>query len=264
MKNNWIRSLLLIAGIGIAFGAMAETPEEKGLAIAQEGDRRNEGFVDNQATMLMILKDRQGKSSEREMRVQALEGPSEVGDKTLIVFDTPKDQRGTALLTWQYKDKDDDQWLYLPALKRVRKIASSNRSGPFMGSEFSFEDLGGQQVEKYTYKWLRDEPFEGQDCFVVESYPKDENSGYTRMVSWIDKEHYRTLKVEFYDRKQSHLKTLSTEGWKQYEGKFWRADKLSMENLQTGKSTEMINKEIKFKSGLADDDFTTNSLMRTR
>lgn len=264
MTKKWIQATLASVLAFTVLHAYAETPEAKGLAIFQEADQRNEGFVDSQSTMVMILKDRSGNSSEREMRVSALEGAGEEGDKTLIVFETPRDQRGTALLTHQFKDRDDDQWLYLPALKRVRKIASSNRSGPFMGSEFSFEDLSGQAVEKYTYKYLRDETLDGQDTFVVESYPKDENSGYTRLVSWVDKEHYRTLKVEFYDRKQSHLKTLSPEGWKLYEDKFWRADTLTMENHQTEKSTVLMNKGLEFKTGLAENDFTTNSLKRAR
>lgn len=268
-QQQWLKIISILWLSVAASFAVAETPEEKGFAIAKEADARNKGFVDNEATMVMILKDKRGNSSERQMRVKTLEGTGGEGDKSLMVFDTPKDQKGTALLTFQHDDKDDDQWLYLPALKRVKKIASKNKSGPFMGSEFSFEDLSGQQIEKYTYKWIKDEKIKDDkgvehDCFVLEAYPKDENSGYTKVVNWVDKEHYRTYKAEFWDRKNSHLKTLTPEGFKQYEGKFWRSDKIEMVNLQTGKSTIMINSELKFNAGLDAADFNKNSLKRAR
>lgn len=258
------KGMLLATLLSTGINAVAETPEEKGYNIFSEADKRNDGYVDSTGTLLMILKDKKGDTSEREMRVKALEGPASEGDKTLMVFESPKDQKGTALLTYQHKDRDDDQWLYLPALKRVKKIASKNKSGPFMGSEFSFEDVGGQQLDEYTYKYLRDEAFDGQDCFVVESAPKDENSGYTKVITWVDKQHYRTLKAEFYDRKNSHLKTLTSTGFKQYLDKFWRPDQMEMVNLQTGKSTQLISKELQFKIGLKETDFTQNSLQRAR
>src|SRR3990167_4027193 len=205
--SMFLMTLLSAVLASAAIPAYAETPEEKGYAIFAEAERRNEGFGDNQGDMLMILKNKRESTSQREMKIQALEGAKGEGDKTLMVFLSPKDQKGTALLTYQHDERDDDQWLYLPALKRVKKIASSKKSGPFMGSEFSFEDIGGQALEEYTYKYLRDEQYEGQDCFVVERFPTDKPSGYTKVVTWIYKEHYRTLKADFFDRKNSHLKT---------------------------------------------------------
>ena len=159
--------------------ASAETPEEKGLAIVQEMDRRGEGFQDSTADMIMRLRNKQGQESAREIRSRVLEVVDD-GDKSLSIFDTPKDVKGTAFLTFSHKVGDDDQWLYLPALKRVKRISSRNKTGSFMGSEFSYEDMSSMVVEKYSYKWLRDEEYEGQDCFVVELYPVDKkNSGYT-------------------------------------------------------------------------------------
>lgn len=246
-----------------AMPATAQTPEEKGRAVFEEIEKRNEGFVDSQVKMVMVLKDKRGNTSEREMRVKTLEGENDE-DKTLMVFDTPKDQKGTALLTFAHKQKDDDQWLYLPALKRVKKIASKNKSGPFMGSEFSFEDLSGQDVDDYDYKWIRDEACGDGECFVVESYPHDKYSGYTKILSWVDKEHYRTYKAEFYDRKKSHLKTLSPSGYKLYEDKFWNPDLMEMVNHQTGKSTQLQRKDTQYKTGLKKKDFNKNSLKRAR
>ncbi len=254
-----------LAAVMLFAGAVqAETPEEKGYAIFKEAEDRGDGYVDNEADMLMILKNKQEATSEREMSVKSLEGTGDQGDMSLMVFLTPRDQKGTALLTHQHDGRDDDQWLYLPALKRVKKIASNKKSGPFMGSEFSFEDIGGQSLDDYTYKYIKDESYEGQDCFVVESYPKDKNSGYTKVVTWVDKEHYRTLKAEFYDRKNSHLKTMTSSGFQLYQDKFWRPDELNMVNLQTGRSTVLKQSNIKFKTGLSESDFNKNSLKRAR
>lgn len=265
LYRSWLTLPALVVTLGlVAPLATAETPEEKGRTIFEEADRRNDGFGDNQGDMLMILKNKRENTSEREMSVQGLEGKNGDGDKTMMVFLSPKDQKGTALLTYQHKDRDDDQWLYLPALKRVKKIASSKKSGPFMGSEFSFEDIGGQQVDDYTYKYLRDEQVDGQDCFVVESYPKDKNSGYTKVITWVDKQHYRTLKADFYDRKNSHLKTLVAKDFNLYLDKFWRPHEMEMTNHQTGRSTVLKQNNIKFNVGLTDDDFTQNSLKRAR
>lgn len=258
------RSLLGTGLLTVALlAAAAETPEQKGLAIAIEGERRNDGFGDSSATLQMILRNRQGEESRREIRSRSLEVPSD-GDKSLIVFDEPKDVQGTALLTFTHKTADDDRWLYLPALKRIKRIASNNKSGPFMGSEFAFEDLGSQEVEKYTYKHLRDEKLDGQDVFVTERYPVDKDSGYTRMVIWTDKVEYRPLKIEYYDRKQSLLKTLMLSGYEKYLNKFWRPGKLDMVNHQTGKSTTLTFKDYKFKNGFSDSDFDQNSLQTAR
>jgi len=247
----------------IGFSAQAETPEEKGLAIATQADRRDLGFTDFRASMSMLLRNKQGEESMRYMDTRVLE-VSDDGDKTLIVFNQPRDVKGTALLTFSHKTGDDDQWLYLPALKRVKRIASRNKSGPFMGSEFAFEDLSSQEIEKYSYKYVRDEALDGQDMFVMERYPVDKNSGYSRQLVWLDKAEYRTFKVEFYDRKKSLLKTLVFRGYQQYLDQYWRADEMFMENHQTGKSTLLGWKDYQFRSGLKDGDFTRNSLKRAR
>lgn len=267
MRLNCNKKSLTAVGVAALMAVSfthAQTPEEKGYQIFEEADKRGDGYVDNQSDMLMILKNKQEATSEREMKVKSLEGGGNEGDKTLMVFLTPRDQKGTALLTFQHPDRDDDQWLYLPALKRVKKIASSKKSGPFMGSEFSFEDIGGQLIEDYTYKYVNDEVVDGVDCFVVESYPKDKNSGYTKIVTWVDKDRYVNIKAEFYDRKKSHLKTLIPKGYKLYEDKFWRPDEMLMVNHQTGRSTVLKQNNIEFKTGLSDSDFNKNSLKRAR
>lgn len=244
--------------------AVSKTQEEKGLAIAQEADRRDTGFKDFTVDMFMVLKNSQGEESTRQIRVQTLEMEQD-GDKSLSIFDSPRDVKGTAFLTFTHKVGDDDQWLYLPALKRVKRISSSNKSGSFMGSEFSYEDMSSQEVEKYTYRWIRDEVYDGAECFVFERYPVDiKNSGYSREMIWMDKSKYTALKVEYYDRKDSLLKTLTFHAYKQYLGQYWRAGEMKMVNHQNGKSTNLVWTHYKFRTGLKDSDFNENSLKRSR
>ncbi|MBF0589144.1 MAG: outer membrane lipoprotein-sorting protein [Magnetococcales bacterium] len=254
-----VATVLLVAPVDVG----AVTPEEKGLAIAQEAEKRDTGFGDTTSKMVMVLKNRHGDKSTRNMRMKILEVHGD-GDKSMSIFDRPRDIKGTAMLTHSHPLKSDDQWMYLPALKRVKRISSRNKSGPFMGSEFAFEDLGSQEIEKYTYRWLRDASLNGRDCFVVERRPAYKYSGYTRQVSWMDKAMYQPLKVDYYDRKNTLLKTQIFEGYKQYLGQYWRPDSMSMVNHQTHKSTTLNWKDYKFKVGLEDRDFDRNSLKRAR
>ena len=232
-------------------GLLAETPEEKGLAIAIAADKRDSGFVDQIANIIMILRNRKGQESTRYIRSRTLEVEGD-GDKFLSIFDKPADVKHTAVLTYSHGLKPDDQWIYLPALKRVKRINSRNKSGPFIGSEFAFEDLGSQEVEKYTYKYLRDEACGEWKCYVVERYPEYEYSGYTRQVGWIDKAEYRAVKIEFYDRKDALLKTLTYSGYQEYLDYYWRPDEMFMQNHQTGKTTLLKWSNYKFKTAVAD------------
>ncbi len=242
----------------------AESPKKKGLAIVIEAERCDQGFGNCTADMLMILKNKHGQESKRKMTNKMLEVQGD-GDKNLSIFHTPHDIRGTAFLTFSHKIGDDEQWLYLPALKRVKRINSRNKSGSFMGSEFSYEDISSQEVEKYTYTYLRDEILNSHDCTVSEYFPVDrENSGYSRQTVWRDKNEYRIWKVEYYDRKNSHLKTLTFEKYHQYIGKYWRAQKLRMINHQNGKSTDLLYSNYQFQTGLKESDFNKNSLKRAR
>lgn len=255
--------LLFVLSLLVAHAGWAETAEEKGLRIAQEVDRRDTGFHDFRAHLTMLLRNRQGEESLRDMRSRSLEVEND-GDKTMIIFDQPRDVEGTALLTYSHKVDPDDQWLYLPALKRVKRIASRNKSGPFMGSEFAYEDLASQEVEKYTYKFIKDDELDGEPMFLIERDPVDKNSGYTRQLVWIDKAEYRPMKIEFYDRKNSLLKTLTFSGYQQYLDQYWRAREMFMENHQTGKTTLLTWNNYKFRAGLDDSDFTKNSLKRAK
>lgn len=258
--------LAIVAGLSIsvntwAFSIEGLSPEEQGLAITEEADRRENGFGDFTASMTMELINRQGRMVSRKIDVSTLETPGD-GDKSLSIFLDPADVKGTKSLTFSHGLKPDDQWLYLPALKRVKRISSKNKSGPFMGSEFAFEDISSQEVNKYTYKFLKEENVNGLDCYVIERIPAYAHSGYTRQISWVDKSEFRVQKVEFYDRKNALLKTLVYKDYQQYLDKFWRASRMEMVNHQTKKKTNLIWSNYQFKTGLTERDFNKNSLTR--
>ncbi len=243
-------------------GHAAETAEQAGLRIATEARESERGFGNFTASLEMILRNKRGQESRRELRIKVLEVAGE-GDRTLLVFDHPPDVRGTGFLIHSFKRKPDGQWLYLPALKRVKRISSSNQSGTFMGSEFSYEDLGTTEVEKFTHRFLRTERCGSRECTVSERVPVSKDSGYSRQVTWLDEE-YRTLKIEYYDRRNVHLKTMVAEDHEQYLGRFWRAGKLTMTNHLTKKSTVLIWLDFEFGTDLDAGDFSSAALRRVR
>lgn len=243
----------------------AMSAEEKGLDIAREFDRRDFGFGDYIADMEMILINKEGEKSVRKLRSRTIE--VEEGDESerrLLVFDSPRDVRGTILLTASNKSSDDDQWLYFPAIKRVKRISTSSRSGPFMGSEFSYEDFGSPEVDKYTYKFLREEDCNNLTCYVFERYPTERNSGYSKQILWVDKDEYRLWKVEFFDRKKALLKVLEVEGYKKFSDAYWRAELMHMNNVQTQKETILKWDDYRFSVGLRINEFQPARLKNFR
>ena len=243
--------------------AQADSAEEAGRQIATDARERQKGFGNFTANLTMTLRNKRGKESQRELRLKVIEIEGD-GDRTLFVFDRPRDVRGTAFLIHAHKDEPDEQWLYLPALKRVKRISSSKKSGSFMGSEFSYEDLSAIEVEKFTHRHLRDEACGDLECVVLERIPLSEDSGYSRQVVWFDREELRTIQVQYFDRRDEHLKTMVVEDYAQYLDRFWRAGTVAMTNHLTGKSTVLNWTDFEFGTDLDEGDFTKTALKRVR
>jgi Outer membrane lipoprotein-sorting protein len=242
-----------------------ETAEQKGLKLAREASERNVGFGDTTVGLSMVLKASDGRQRTRRLTWKILESSANgEGDKSLTIFHEPRDIAGTALLSHTYILQADDQWLYLPSLKRVKRIASSNKSSSFVGSEFAYEDLLSDEVEKFTYRWLRDEPCGDWVCFVIERIPVYENSGYSRQLVWLDQEQYRVYKTEFFNHKDRLEKTLFFEDYRQYLGRYWRSHTLRMESQITGKITLLLFDPYQFRTGLGREDFSPDTLKRIR
>lgn len=265
-------TVVAVAFCALSAGAASPLPADpkaKGREITAESIRRDAGFADTRSEMTMTLMSDGAEVSRRTLRMSVLEGPNnDVGDKSMIFFETPKDVQGTVLLTHTKILNPDDQWIFIPAISRVKRIASANKSGPFLGSEFAYEDLTAQELGKYEYIWLRDEACPGADaarqCFVVQRKPLYENSGYKRQVAWVDTTDYQFRKIEFYNQEDRLLKTLTLGGYKQHEGKFWRPHQLTMVNHQTGRSTKLDVVGLKFRTGLTENDFTEQAMERLR
>lgn len=263
--NFFLRIVLVTAlSCTVKYGLASEIKgDEQAIAIAKERKARDTGWGANEAKVLMLLKNSQGKEATRKLEVKSLEVADD-GDKALTVFESPRDVKGTAFLSFSHALEADEQWIFLPALKRVKRISSQSKSGPFVGSEFAFEDMTSYEVEKFSYTFLGEEEVNGEACFVLKQVPEYDFSGYSFQKVWIDKSHYRVQKVEYYDRKESLLKTLYLSEYKQYKNKFWRPMKSLMQNMQTNKSTSLITEELTFDTDLDESDFNKNSLKRAR
>ncbi len=206
---------------------------------------------------VMLLVDKEGGKEKRQVKRYA----KEMGDDIhhyLVVFLSPADIRGTALLTWEQKERDNDQWLYLPAQKKMQRIAKGSKKNYFMGTDFTYEDMEPEDLDNFTYTILRTEKLEQDntvsDCYVIESVPanpeKKKESGYSKRIMWIEKQYLYTLKVEFYDRRSRLQKIQTNHAMENVSGTVWRAKKTLMSHLErehktlTGITARQINTPV--------------------
>lgn len=235
----------------------------RGEAIARTADARLHGYGDSRATLEMVLTNAAGETAGRVLRVSARENGA-AGDQVLMVFATPRDLAGTALLSWNHPQGDDEQWLYLPAVKRVKQLGARNKSGPFMASEFAYEDIVTPFWQKYRYRWLRDDTIDGLPCAVIERIPLDSDSGYTRQWVWIDNRDALIRRIDYFDRRNAPLKTYVARDFTQHDGRHWRPAEMQMTNLQTNRRTLLRWRDYRFGTGLTAGDFTQNALQRVK
>lgn len=262
MKMTKIILCLTFITWNVAYGQPVDSIE-KGRVIASEADKRSSGFVDSKSSLNMVLRGKNGSERIRSLKMSSMERKDD-GDWTMTTFDDPPDVKGTSLLIYAHGLDPDDQWIYLPEVKRVKRISSKNKSGRFMGSEFAFEDLVPPMLEKYSYKYLRQEVCGSLTCFVTEWMPLYPYSGYKRLVYWHDTEEYRIQKTEYFDRSNSLLKTLVVSDYELLDDKFWRAHLLEMTNHKTGSSTLLKFNDIKFGFGLSERHFDLTALKRSK
>ncbi len=238
-----------------------QTPEDKGIEIALEANRRATGFGDLSSTVHMVVRNGRGGERVRELTIKILEVDGD-GERTMVRFEEPRDLRGTALLTVDHGDGSSDQWLYLPALHRVKRIAGATQTGSFMGSEFSYEDIRAMEVNRYTYRLIRSDTLDSMPAWLVERRLKDLSSQYSRHLVWFDESEYRVLRIDFYDSDDRLLKTLTLGDFRQYEGRFWRPQRMEMVNHRTGASTVLTWSTPAIGTGLDERDFEPRQLQR--
>ena len=229
---------LIIASLMFSWSIFGQTPEERGLEIAQMMKTAGDGFVSDSSEMEMILIDSYGTRVSRKMKGISIEGQNDDG-RALTEFLSPADVKGTKLLTHSHKGEDDDQWLFLPAMKRKKRISGGARSSSFMGSEFSYEDLGSQDIDKFNFKFIADEPIKGGKAWRVERKSK-KRSGYSKQVMVVHQEYLSPVTIEYYDRRGGLLKVAEFTDWKQIKvgsKNFWKSGNVHVKNIQTKKES---------------------------
>jgi outer membrane lipoprotein-sorting protein len=230
--------------------------------VAVNVDERDDGD-DMTSSLEMTLINKRGQ--ERVRKVTSYRKDYGEDDKMVMFFLEPADVKGTGFLTWNYDDesKDDDQWLYLPALKKVRRISSSKKADYFMGTDFTYSDMGDREIEDYTYTHLEPEVIDGIECYHLERLPKDEDvmkeTGYGRTEIWVNPNNWVMVKAVFYDKKLKLLKELTTSDIEEIDG-IWTVKTMKMNNVQKEHQTIFKFSDITYNSGLDDDIFSQRRL----
>ncbi|MES2818143.1 MAG: outer membrane lipoprotein-sorting protein [Pseudomonadota bacterium] len=252
-------SLLLPLVLALPLTVQAETAEQ----VAMQADKNLRGYGDVQMNLEMVLISPSGETASRKLRVRSREDGDST-DQTLMTFETPRDLAGSGLLSHNQATGEDEQWLYLPAVKRIKQIGARNKSGPFMGSEFAYEDIVTPFWQKFSYRDLVEEDLDGVPTYRLERIPKDEHSGYTRQLVWIDKADHLIRRIDYFDRRNALLKTYTAADFQQHAGRHWRPDQMLMVNHRTGKQTRLLWSGYRFETGLTAADFSQNALLRVR
>jgi len=231
-----------------------------GLEIMQKVYNRPTGN-DMEATLTMTLINSQGDKRVRVIK-QFIRDFGSV-EKKIMFFVSPADVKNTSFMNWSYDEegKDDDQWIYLPALKKIKRISSDSKGDYFMGSDFTYDDLGDRKPSEDTHKILRTEKVNGLDCYVVESVPKDEDYMYSKTITWVVKDRWYGVKKEFYDEDGDLLKVLHLKKVKKIKG-YWIIADVEMDNIQKNHKTRMQLSNIKIDTGIPASKFTTRMMKR--
>ncbi len=263
-----IRQALIVLLMSMAGSAFAISPESSdALAIMQAVDQR-ETEKSNKADLQMTIIDKKGRERTRTLLSQSLKFAE--GTKMLMLFASPADVRNTGLLSIDYdsSSKDDDQWLFLPSLGKSTRIASSNKSGAFMGSDFSYADMTQNDIADYTYKLVEQNiQVDGEDCWLIESRPKKEKlvkeTGYIKTQSWISKDKLMPLQVKAWIKKGRKLKYLKFAEIKKHND-IWIAHKLTAKTVRgkTVLSTTVLRFEnlVTNAQDIQESDFTQRRL----
>jgi hypothetical protein len=258
MKTGMLAAVLITISLNPLSIAWAQSSQERGYQIAKASSDQNNGYRDFSASGKMILKNKAGSTAERDFDFKSLETAD--GEMSMVIFNWPGDIRDTALLTHEHKTSADDQWIFLPAERRTKRIAGTSRSGSFVGSEFTYSDMVEQTLEKFSYKWLS----EVDCCNVVERIPKSSDSGYSRENVWFDKSNNTVFKIDYYNLGGTLLKTMTATGYQKFKGRFWRPSIVTMLNHLTGKQTMLEWRNQRFSVGLNASEFTTEAISRVR
>ena len=247
MKNIFLLSLISV----ILFAQSSED-------VARRSYEKISGYGSSLSKTTMLLRNAEGDENVRRLEMRKLEGTD--GDKSLLVFLYPNDLKDTKLLSYEIIGGDDKQWLYLPAIKRVKRISSRNKSGSFMASEFSYEDISSQNYKNYIYTGeVETVQREGVEYFRLLRTPKDKNSGYSKQIVYINTKEYLARFGEYYDKQGRLLKKIYFSNYVLLDG-IYRVHKIVIKNVQNKKESLLTWDEDSIKVGLNKKDFSKRVL----
>ena len=230
-----------------------------GLWVAQKLDEREKGD-DASLTMDMTLIDK--RKRERQRKLFIIRKDFEGKDKLLLKFMYPKDIKGTSFLVWEHKGRDNERFLYLPAPGRIRRIATQEKNENFAGTDFSYEDISGRKLEDYTYKLVKEKTlYQEQNCYLLASYPKEEDSKFTKILSWARKDNFVVVKGEYYNKKGELEKTYRVNKLEKIGG-IWTPIEHSMENHKTAHKTFIKVNNVQYNKGIPEGRFQRRALKR--
>ena len=257
------RLFVVAAFLAVSLGAPAA--QDTAEWVARQVRDRNTGR-DSKAELRMRLFDRQGRVRERVLTMLRLRGQKETGDRALIRFTYPNDIRNTAFLVWEHPGaEDDERFLYLPALGRVRRIAGQEKDESFVGSDLSYEDIGGRDISDYTYAFTSDNtswtaPDDTRHpAWLLESKSKDPNAELPRSASFVLKERFIITAADVFNRRNERVKHFEVRRLERVEG-IWTALEIVMSNERDNTRTELTTTSIDYNVGLKEEDFSRRQL----
>lgn len=211
-----------------------------------------------QTRVSMTLVNAQGSERKRELTLMRKNMGGAGEQRYFMYFHTPPDVKGTTFLVWKHPGKDDDRWIYMPAIKLVRRIAASDKRSSFVGSDFTYEDVSGRDVSDETHTLLREETLGDRPCYVLESKPVA-SADYVKRTSWIDKERWLPLKEEYTDARGRTARAFTADKVEKI-GERWTVTQRTMKNLLAGQHTEVLFQNVVYDQGMADNLFTERTL----
>ena len=259
MKNLQITTAIIAMIIAIGFSPEITGQSLSGKQIIEKVYNRPAGD-DQTSDLTMTLINKSGDQRVRKIK----QFTKDLGDleKSIMFFLSPADVKNTSFMSWTYdSDQSDDQWLYLPALKKTKRISSDSKSDYFMGSDFTYDDLGDRKLEDDTHKLLREETMDGKECYVVESLSKDEDYMYSKTVVWVNKSNFIGVQKEFYDEDEDRLKILTIKEVEEISG-IWVITNSEMKNVQKNHRTTMVLNNVQINTGMSESKFSERMMMR--
>lgn len=219
-----------------------------------------------EAVSTLYIYDGKGHERIRKTSMASREFDGGATEKRIIRFLEPAEVKGTGMLIFDYSDRNDDMWIYMPALRKTRRIVSTEKSRSFMGSEFSNADMSAPNLDDFTFRVLRSETVDGTDCWVIESIPANPDvireMGYERKVSWIGKKDYVIRKADYYNRDNVLFRRLTASDVRRIDpsGTNFMAMRMEMANEENGRRSVMTIDNIRYNPAVKEEYFTVSYL----